>query len=68
MTLWMGKPEVKIMHPGAGYTRGVTVVWLPSEQVPFFGDLVYTEAACYIGDAQLEKWPAMLDVLAPLGA
>ena len=68
MTLWMGTLEVKIMHPGAGHTRGDTVVWVPSEQVLFSGDLVEAEAACYTGDAQLEEWPATLDVLAALGA
>ena len=68
ITLWMGKLEVKIMHPGAGHTRGDTVVWVPSEQVLFSGDLVEADAACYTGDAQLEEWPATLDVLAALGA
>ncbi|NDP61062.1 MBL fold metallo-hydrolase [Polaromonas sp.] len=68
MTLWMGSLEVKIMHPGAGHTRGDTIVWVPSEQVLFSGDLVEADAACYTGDAQLEEWPATLDVLAALGA
>ena len=68
MTLWMGQLEVRIMHPGAGHTRGDTVVWVPSEQVLFSGDLVEADAACYTGDAQLEEWPATLDVLAALGA
>ena len=68
MTLWMGQLEVKIMHPGAGHTRGDTIVWVPSEQVLFSGDLVEADAACYTGDAQLAEWPATLDVLAALGA
>ena len=68
MTLWMGGLEVKIMHPGAGHTRGDTVVWVPSERVLFSGDLVEADAACYTGDAQLEEWPATLDALAALGA
>ena len=68
MTLWMGSLEVRIMHPGAGHTRGDTIVWVPSEQVLFSGDLVEADAACYTGDAQLEEWPATLDVLAALGA
>ena len=68
MTLWMGDLEVRIMHPGAGHTKGDTVVWVPSEQVLFSGDLVEAEAACYTGDAQLEEWPATLDALAALGA
>jgi glyoxylase-like metal-dependent hydrolase (beta-lactamase superfamily II) len=68
MTLWMGGLEVRIMHPGAGHTRGDTIVWVPSEQVLFSGDLVEADAACYTGDAQLEEWPATLDALAALGA
>ncbi|MGI9134583.1 MAG: MBL fold metallo-hydrolase [Rhodoferax sp.] len=68
MTLWMGSLEVQIMHPGAGHTRGDTVVWVPSEQVLFSGDLVECDAACYTGDAQLAQWPATLDALAALGA
>jgi glyoxylase-like metal-dependent hydrolase (beta-lactamase superfamily II) len=68
MTLWMGKLEVKIMHVGPGHTKGDTIVWVPSEQVLFSGDLVEADAACYTGDAQLEEWPATLDALTALGA
>jgi glyoxylase-like metal-dependent hydrolase (beta-lactamase superfamily II) len=68
MTLWMGKLEVKIMHPGPGHTRGDTIVWVPAEKVLFSGDLVEADAACYTGDAQLEEWPATLDALEALGA
>ncbi|NYT75749.1 MBL fold metallo-hydrolase [Alcaligenaceae bacterium] len=67
ISLWMGKDlEVRIFHPGAGHTRGDTVVWVPSEQILFSGDLVEYDAACYTGDAQLAQWPATLDVLAAL--
>lgn len=67
ITLWMGKDlQVSIMHPGAGHTRGDTVVWIPSERVLFSGDLVEYGAACYTGDAQLEEWPATLDRLTAL--
>lgn len=68
MTLWMGGLEIKIMHPGAGHTKGDTVVWVPSEKVLFSGDLVECDAACYTGDAQLEEWPATLEALRALGA
>jgi len=68
LTLWMGGLEVRIMHVGAGHTKGDTVVWVPSEKVLFSGDLVEADAACYTGDAQLEEWPATLDALAALGA
>lgn len=68
MTLWMGKLEVKVMHLGAGHTKGDTVVWIPSEKVLFSGDLVECDAACYTGDAQLEEWPATLAAVRALGA
>lgn len=68
ITLYLGKLEVKIMHLGAGHTKGDTVVWLPSQKVLFSGDLVEYEAACYCGDAQLAAWPATLDALEALGA
>lgn len=68
MTLWMGKLEVRVMHLGAGHTKGDTVVWIPSEKVLFSGDLVECDAACYTGDAQLEEWPATLAAVRALGA
>jgi glyoxylase-like metal-dependent hydrolase (beta-lactamase superfamily II) len=66
MTLYLSGLEVKIMHVGAGHTKGDTVVWVPSEKVLFSGDLMEADAACYTGDAQLEEWPATLDALAAL--
>jgi glyoxylase-like metal-dependent hydrolase (beta-lactamase superfamily II) len=66
MTLYLSGLEVKIMHVGAGHTKGDTIVWVPSEKVLFSGDLMEADAACYTGDAQLEEWPATLDALAAL--
>lgn len=66
ITLFLGKLEVRIMHPGAGHTKGDTVVWLPSQKVLFSGDLVEYEAACYCGDAQLAQWPDTLEALRAL--
>ena len=68
ITLHLGDLEVHIMHPGAGHTKGDTVVWIPAEKVLFSGDLVEYGAACYTGDAQLAEWPTTLDALAALGA
>lgn len=51
ITLWLGKLEVRIAHPGAGHTKGDTVVWLSSQKVLFSGDLVEYDAACYCSDA-----------------
>lgn len=67
ISLWMGKDlEVRVYHPGAGHTRGDTIVWIPSERVLFSGDLVEYKSACYTGDAQLAEWPSTLDKLAAL--
>ncbi|MGF6936213.1 glyoxylase-like metal-dependent hydrolase (beta-lactamase superfamily II) [Paraburkholderia sp. UCT70] len=68
ITLFLGKLEVKIALPGAGHTKGDTVVWLPSQKVLFSGDLVEYGATCYCGDAQLAEWPATLEALRALGA
>lgn len=54
------------MHLGKGHTKGDTVVWIPSEQVLFSGDLVECEAACYTGDAYLTDWPATLQAVRAL--
>ncbi|NKB76976.1 MAG: MBL fold metallo-hydrolase [Gammaproteobacteria bacterium] len=68
MTLKMGELEVKIMQLGRGHTKGDTVVWVPSEEILFSGDLVECEAACYTGDAYLSDWPSTLDNLESLNA
>ncbi|MBI3453409.1 MAG: MBL fold metallo-hydrolase [Rhodospirillales bacterium] len=60
LTIRMGKREVKIMHLGAGHTKGDTVVWLPKERVLFSGDLVEEGATPYCGDAHLSEWPKTL--------
>jgi len=66
--LSMGGLEVQVMHPGAGHTRGDTVVWVPAEKVLFAGDLVECDAACYTGDAQLAEWPTTLATIRGFGA
>jgi len=66
MSLWMGKLEVRIQQVGRGHTKGDTIVWLPSQNVCFSGDLVEADAACYTGDAYLADWPQTLDRLAAM--
>ena len=63
MTVWMGKLEVKIKQVGRGHTKGDTIVYLPSQNICFSGDLVEADAACYTGDAYLADWPQTLDNL-----
>ncbi|MBV2163156.1 MAG: MBL fold metallo-hydrolase, partial [Comamonas sp.] len=60
MTLWLGKLEVKIKQVGRGHTKGDTIVYLPSQNICFSGDLVEADAACYTGDAYLADWPQTL--------
>ena len=64
MTLWLGKLEVKIKQIGRGHTKGDAIVYLPSQNICFSGDLVEADAACYTGDAYLADWPQTLDKLA----
>jgi glyoxylase-like metal-dependent hydrolase (beta-lactamase superfamily II) len=66
MTLWLGKVEVRISHPGRGHTAGDTIVWLPQERTLFSGDLVEFNATPYAGDAYFQDWPDTLDKLAAL--
>jgi glyoxylase-like metal-dependent hydrolase (beta-lactamase superfamily II) len=66
LTLHLGTLEVKLMHLGAGHTKGDTIAWIPAQKICFSGDLVEYNAGVYTGDAQLEEWPATLDALAAL--
>jgi len=66
MALWMGDLEVRIEQVGRGHTKGDTIVYLPSQNVCFSGDLVEADAACYTGDAYLADWPQTLDRLAAM--
>ncbi|MFY3151098.1 MBL fold metallo-hydrolase [Achromobacter xylosoxidans] len=66
LTLFMGKLEVRMMHLGAGHTRGDSIVWIPSQGICFAGDLVEFNAGVYTGDAYLSDWPATLDRLQAL--
>ncbi len=67
LAIWMGKLEVRLIHVGAGHTRGDTIVWLPSQKVLFSGDLVEYNAGIYTGDAHLQVWPETLERLRALG-
>jgi glyoxylase-like metal-dependent hydrolase (beta-lactamase superfamily II) len=66
LTVDLGGVKVQIWHPGPGHTRGDTIAWVKSEKVLFSGDLVEYNAGVYTGDAQLEEWPATLQVLRAL--
>jgi len=67
LTVWLGTLEVRLIHVGAGHTRGDTIVWLPAQKVLFSGDLVEYNAGIYAGDAHLREWPDSLEKLRALG-
>ena len=64
--LWLGKLEVRIKQVGRGHTKGDAIVYIPSQNICFSGDLVEADAACYTGDAYLADWPQTLDNLAAM--
>ncbi len=66
LTLHLGSLEVRLMHIGAGHTRGDTIAWIPSQRICFSGDLVEYNAGVYTGDAQLAEWPETLERLRAL--
>ena len=66
MTVWLGKREVQILHPGRGHTKGDTIVWLPESRILYSGDLVEYGATPYAGDAYFGEWPATLAKLAAM--
>jgi glyoxylase-like metal-dependent hydrolase (beta-lactamase superfamily II) len=66
LSIDLGGVTAEIWHPGAGHTRGDTIVWVAAEKTLFSGDLVEYEAGVYTGDAQLEEWPATLAELRAL--
>ena len=65
MALWLGKLEVRIKQVGRGHTKGDAIVYIPSQNICFSGDLVEADAACYTGDAYLADWPQTLDTWPP---
>jgi glyoxylase-like metal-dependent hydrolase (beta-lactamase superfamily II) len=64
ISIWLGKREVRISHPGRGHTAGDTIAWVPDADVMFSGDLVEYRSACYCGDAHLADWPKTIKRLA----
>jgi glyoxylase-like metal-dependent hydrolase (beta-lactamase superfamily II) len=63
LSIWLGKREVRISHPGRGHTAGDTIAWLPDCGVMFSGDLVEYKSACYCGDGHLAQWPETIEKL-----
>jgi glyoxylase-like metal-dependent hydrolase (beta-lactamase superfamily II) len=68
LTVWLGKREVRISHPGRGHTAGDTIAFVPDADVLFSGDLVEYKSACYCGDAHFADWPKTIKALRKFNA
>ena len=66
LSIWLGKREVRLSHPGRGHTAGDTIAFVPDAEVMFSGDLVEYKSACYCGDAHFKDWPRTLKALRAL--
>lgn len=63
-----GKHRVELMHLGVAHTRGDAVAWLPKERILFSGDVCVNGPYNFVGDGDVGKWIATLEVAKKLGA
>ncbi len=63
-TRWLEGPEnnlsfgttaIRVLHRGGGHTPGDIILWLPSQQVAFAGDVVYVERMLGMNPASRTK-------------
>ena len=57
-----GSREIQLLHFGRAHTGGDVVVYLPQERIAFTGDMMLPGLA-YMGDGQVDEWPAALEGL-----
>jgi cyclase len=63
-----GKHRVELMHLGVAHTHGDAVAWLPKERILFTGDMCVNGPYNYVGDGDVGKWVATLDLARKLDA
>jgi cyclase len=63
-----GKHRVELVHLGVAHTHGDAVAWLPKERILFTGDMCVNGPYNYVGDGDVGKWVATLDVARELSA
>jgi glyoxylase-like metal-dependent hydrolase (beta-lactamase superfamily II) len=56
------------MHLGVAHTHGDAVAWLPKERILYTGDICVNGPYNYVGDGDVGKWLATLDVARKLDA
>ncbi len=60
LTIWLGDRKVEILSR-PGHTGGDSVVYVPSANVLFGGDLIWRETVPNLIDASTEEWVGTLD-------
>lgn len=63
-----GVHRVELLHLGVAHTHGDAVAWLPKERILFSGDTCVNGPYNFVGDGNVEKWIATLDMAKKLGA
>jgi len=66
VTLFIGRHEVRIYHPGPAHTRGDALVYFPDQQAIATGDLFLTNSCPAMDDGDLENWIKSLDEILAL--
>jgi len=64
MTIDLGGITVKLIHTGfASHSPGSIIVHIPSQDVLFAGDILFTDFHPYMGDGDLAGWQKNLDFI-----
>jgi cyclase len=63
-----GEHRVELHHLGIAHTHGDAVAWLPKEKILFTGDACVNGPYNFVGDGNIEKWIATLELAKKLGA
>ncbi len=64
MVLDLGGLTVKLIHTGiASHSTGSVMVHVPSQDVLFTGDILFTDFHPYLGDGDLAGWEKNLDLI-----
>lgn len=63
LTLNRGATSLVLLNMGKGHSDGDVIVYLPKEGILFASDLVFNDAAGYMGDASVHDWGESIERL-----
>jgi glyoxylase-like metal-dependent hydrolase (beta-lactamase superfamily II) len=65
MNLSLGEINLELYHFGAAHTVGDIVIWMPSAQTMFTGDVVFNDRMLGVGPARdIQSWISVFDKMA----